>query len=116
MTGLSIHQRRSLLLFTVGSSYLPQNERKGHLLCNTRIEPNALTAVRVISPIPLRRVIRPTNPGQSDQPLTPALQDLGIKYVEFEDGSTWRHPEWNSTVLLTREAIRKLGKGKCATL
>ena len=85
-------------------------------LCNTRIEPNGLQAVKVISPIPRQRVVSSTNPRQTDQSLTPALQDLAIKYIEFEDGTTWRHPEWNSTVLLTREAIRKLGKGKCATL
>lgn len=85
-------------------------------LCNSQIEPNALKAVKVISPIPRRRVVSSTNPGQSEEPLTPAVQDLWIKYVEFEDGSTWRHPDWNSTILLTREAIRKLGKDKCTTL
>lgn len=85
-------------------------------LCNSRIEPNSVEAVKVISPIPRQRVVSATSPGQSDQSLTPALKDLAIKYIEFEDGTTWRHPEWNSTVLLTREAIRKLGKGKCATL
>lgn len=85
-------------------------------LCNSQIEPNVLKAVKVISPIPRRRVVSSTNPGQSEEPLTPAVQDLRIKYVEFEDGSTWRHPDWNSTILLTREAIRKLGKDKCTTL
>lgn len=85
-------------------------------LCNTRIEPNALTAIKVISAIPVRRVVSSTNSGKSEPQLTPALHDLDIKYVEFEDGSTWQHPDWNSTSLLTREAIRKLSKGKCATL
>jgi hypothetical protein len=85
-------------------------------LCKTRIEPNDLKAIKVISPIPRRRVVSSTQSGQPEQPLPPALQDLAIKYVEFEDGSTWQHADWNSTSLLTREAIRKLDKGKCATL
>lgn len=85
-------------------------------VCNSRIEPNALKEVKVVSPIPRARVVSSTGAAQPAEQLTPALKDLDIKYVEFEDGSTWQHPEWNSTILLTRKAIQKLGKGKCITL
>ncbi len=101
-------------------TYQPSSEKEEIIgkdyLCNSHIEPGAVQAVQVLSPVPSARTVRAEDAGEPAAPLRPSLNDLSIKFIEFVDGSTWQDPDWKSTSILTRTATHKLGKNKCTVL
>lgn len=85
-------------------------------LCNVRIEPGETKPVRLISPIPRRKVVSVSASGTPPAPMNPAQQDLIINQLQYADGTTWQRPDWIGTILLTRAGARNLKRGKCIAL
>ena len=85
-------------------------------VCSSGMKPGSLQKFEVLSPIPSQTVVTVSESGQPDPPLKPVATDFSIKFVDFDDGSSWQDPSWNSTSLLTRMGTRKLGQGKCTVL
>jgi hypothetical protein len=98
------------------SSTDPQDAPDQEYLCNVRIEPGETKRIKVVSPIPRTRVVNASASGTPPASQQPSLQDTIINQVKFGDGDTWQRSDWNGTILLTRAAVRKLGKGKCIAL
>jgi len=98
------------------SSATPPDFVDQQYLCNVRIEPGKTKPVKLISPIPRRRVVTVSASGTPPAPMNPSRQDLIINQLQYADGSTWQRHDWNGTILLTRVGARKLKSGKCIAL
>ena len=84
-------------------------------LCNVQIVPGQTKGVEVI-PRVIQRVVDASAAGAKPVLPKPTLKDIIINQIQFADGTTWQRPDWNGTILLTREGIQKLGSGKCSAL
>ncbi len=84
-------------------------------LCNVSIVSGQTKGVEVIPRI-TPRVVDVSAAGAKPVLPKPSLKDIIINQIQFADGTTWQRPDWNGTILLTREGIQKLGSGKCTAL
>jgi len=84
-------------------------------LCNVHIAPGQTKGVEVILRI-TPRVVNASSAGHKPALPKPSLQNIIINQIQFADGTTWQRPDWNGTILLTREGIQNLGNGKCTAL
>lgn len=98
------------------SSASPPDFVDQQYLCNVRLEPGETKAVKLISPIPRRKIVNVSASGTPPAPMNPTQPDLIINQLQYADGTTWQRSDWIGTILLTRAGARNLKRGKCISL
>ena len=84
-------------------------------LCRATISPGETKNIKVRSPIPRPKIVDASDVSKPPVEHRPALTDMSVNQVEFDDGTLWRRDNWNPVVLTQSPAI-KLRKGKCIAL
>jgi hypothetical protein len=105
---------KSILRF-VGAYHLSDSTPDQEFFCKVRIEPGQTKTVRVMSRIPLGKVVNASAAGITPTPYKPTLEQLIINQVQYADGTTWQRANWNP-VVLSRLRAKKVDKGKCLAL
>lgn len=97
------------------TSTTPDQRPDQQYLCNVRIAAGETKMVTVASPLRRPRVIDVSTISTPPQLHEPTLKDMIINQIQFADNDKWQRPGWSS-VVLSRQGARKLGKGKCIAL
>lgn len=82
-------------------------------LCTVKTKPNETKALEVVSTLAPSPVVDVSKAGDKTEKSN--VLSAVINQIEYDDGSVWQRPGWNSSIL-SQAANRKSNSGKCVRL